>query len=126
MKAVVRRTIWPFVEIRDRNHKGEYAKPRPKHPFALNTNISSTPELLPFAHYTLALFLILTLSSHVQIALRFATQGTLPVVWWSAAKLVEERKCSHIGRVTLKTISTFSLAWQTLSVVLSAGFYPPA
>ena len=58
----------------------------------LQMNIRSAPELLPFAHYTLILFLILTVSSHVQIALRFATQGALPVVWWSVAELVERKR----------------------------------
>lgn len=92
----------------------------------LSVNVRSAPELLPFAHYTLVLFLILTVSSHVQIALRFATQGALPVVWWSAAELIEKRSLFRNGKLSLNTLLALSLAWQTISIVLYAGFYPPA
>ncbi|PWN37208.1 uncharacterized protein FA14DRAFT_187335 [Meira miltonrushii] len=130
IQSVIDRTLWPF-SVSEQNQGEESTRPNVKQSAAADTrrlsvNVRSAPQLLPFAHYTLALFLILIVSSHVQIALRFATQGALPVVWWSAAELVEKRSLLRHGKLSLNTLLTLSIAWQTISIVLYAGFYPPA
>lgn len=127
---VIRRTLLPF-KVTQKMFAKKPTEPNSEHSPTTDTrnltiSIRSAPQLLPYAHYTLILFLILIISSHVQIALRFATQGALPVVWWSAAELIEKRSIFIHGKFSMNALLIFSLAWQTISIVLYAGFYPPA
>lgn len=75
---------------------------------------------LAYIYYTAAVLALLLFVSHVQIALRFATPGGLPLLWWGAALLRDEHP--RMGRVFLGYLLWYSLA----ATVLYAGFYPPA
>ena len=75
---------------------------------------------LAHVYYTAAVLALLLFVSHVQIALRFATPGGLPLLWWGAALLCDEHP--RVGRVFLGYLLWYSLA----ATVLYAGFYPPA
>jgi phosphatidylinositol glycan class V len=77
-----------------------------------------SPVLLPYIHLHTLLTCILLFNSHVQICLRLV--ATNPVVFWWAATLVEADD-KH-GRWW----SRYCSVWAPLSVVLWAGFYPPA
>lgn len=70
---------------------------------------------------------ILLFSSHTQIALR--TMGGNPLFWWGLAQQVwnfaDEGavvKATRVGRVWIG----YALTWTMVSLVLWAGFYPPA
>lgn len=75
---------------------------------------------LAYVYYTMAVLALLLFVSHVQIALRFATPGGLPLLWWGAALLLDEHP--RAGRVFLGYLLWYSVA----AIVLYAGFYPPA
>ena len=71
--------------------------------------------LLPFVVHTFVLLMLLLLVSHVQIALRFATPGGLPFLWWTYGS-------ARRPEVVLYALIAFNAA----ASVLYAGFYPPA
>ena len=73
-------------------------------------------DVYVYACHTLVLVCILLLASHVQIALRMATPGGMPLVWWACAALYER----HRG------VLVYLLCYSTAAIVLYAGFYPPA
>lgn len=86
-----------------------------------------TESLLPHVHYTTAVLLLLVVSSHVQILLRFASPGSLPVVWWAIAW----NACDNNAQLQSRSrhvyiIISCLLLWNIVSIVLYAGFYPPA
>jgi phosphatidylinositol glycan class V len=86
--------------------------------------------MIAHTHFTLITLLILVLNSHVQIALRFASPGGLPAVWWGASRLASEhgkQKNSWLGGMKwMDVLVTYLVLWNLSSAVLSAGFYPPA
>lgn len=75
---------------------------------------------LAHVYYTAIVLVLLLFVSHVQIALRFATPGGLPALWWGAAVLVREHP--RVGRV----LQGYLLWYSLVAAVLYAGFYPPA
>lgn len=70
-----------------------------------------------YIYHTLLLALLLLLASHVQIALRMATPGGMPLVWWA---------CAHLGGTQTRGVLTYLLCYSAAACVLYAGFYPPA
>lgn len=82
--------------------------------------LQSMPLLTPFVVHSAVMGMVLLLASHVQIALRFASPGGLPFVWWSAAAL------AHSSPATRRMLTTYLASQYVVSIVLYAGFYPPA
>lgn len=90
---------------------------------ASGLSLSTCPTATPYVMHALALGLILTLASHVQIALRLATPGGMPAVWWGAAHLVLYSRRSRWNR---KVVVGYLSVQVCVGIVLYAGFYPPA
>lgn len=85
-------------------------------------SLDLAPDAVPYVLHGLVVGGILLFMSHVQIALRFASPGGLPMVWWGSAHAV-----LHSKRPWLRQLVISYLALQfCASVVLYAGFYPPA
>ncbi|KAF6767042.1 GPI mannosyltransferase 2 [Kalmanozyma brasiliensis GHG001] len=82
---------------------------------------SSAPRATPYILHALALGVMLLIASHVQIALRLATPGGMPAVWWGAAHAV--LSCPRWVR---RLIVGYLAMQMCVGVVLYAGFYPPA
>lgn len=83
--------------------------------------------LLPHVHYTLVTLLLLLVNSHVQIVLRFASPGSLPAVWWGASHLIlQHYDAKQPPPRAASFILPYLVLWNMTSVVLYAGFYPPA
>ncbi|KAK0520514.1 ER membrane glycoprotein subunit of the GPI transamidase complex-like protein [Tilletia horrida] len=88
-------------------------------------HFTAAPTVLPhIVHNALTLALLLFVS-HVQIALRFASPGAMPVVWWGAAAWVLQGR-SQSGGARLQVVVAALLMWNVLSLCLYSGFYPPA
>ena len=92
-----------------------------------------TPTVLPHVLYLWLNGLLLLFTSHVQIALRFASPGGMPALWWTAAALVCSSPSDKGGEQTSKKLAKGStlligylVLWNFASLVLYAGFYPPA
>jgi len=89
-----------------------------------STTIRSRPALrceLVYVYHTAVVLCILLFASHVQIALRMATPGGMPMVWWAAAML-----CERGGPAWTKGVVLYLLCYSGVACVLYAGFYPPA
>ncbi|TKY88206.1 hypothetical protein EX895_002916 [Sporisorium graminicola] len=82
--------------------------------------LATTPKATPYIVHGVALGCILLFASHVQIALRLATPGGMPMVWWGAAHAV-----GHSARVRRWVLAYLAVQY-CASIVLYAGFYPPA
>jgi phosphatidylinositol glycan class V len=78
----------------------------------------ANPNVLPYVHLHTVLTLILLFNSHVQICLRLVATG--PVAFWWAATLLESDS-KHA-----KWWLQYCAIWAPFSVVLWAGFFPPA
>lgn len=95
-----------------------------------SANVKTAPSLIAHAHFTLLTTLLLLVNSHVQIALRFATPGGLPAIWWAASEVVmnstERSGVGKEGARTAKWLITYLAVWNVVSIILYAGFYPPA
>ena len=78
----------------------------------------ANPALLPYLHLHTLMTCILLFNSHVQICLRLVALD--PVVFWYAATLLETN--SRYGFWWIR----YCLIWSPVSVLLWAGFYPPA
>ncbi|KAE8225407.1 hypothetical protein CF319_g1854 [Tilletia indica] len=98
-------------------------------------HFSSSPTLLPHVIHNIITVGLLLFVSHVQIALRFATPGGMPIFWWGLAGWVlkgnrsDSDPSSSSGRVSnsrLRTVLGFLVMWNVLSLALYSGFYPPA
>ncbi|KAJ9475495.1 GPI mannosyltransferase 2 [Pseudozyma hubeiensis] len=85
-------------------------------------SLSICPTATPYVMHALALGLILTFASHVQIALRLATPGGMPAVWWGAAHLV----LYSGARWSRKVVVGYLSVQVCVGIVLYGGFYPPA
>ena len=84
---------------------------------------------IAFAHYTLATLATLALASHVQIALRFASPGGMPAVWWGAGSLVLGSDRMRLGKSNIAlgdVVIAYLTLWNAASIILYSGFYPPA
>ncbi|KDN49607.1 glycosyltransferase family 76 protein [Tilletiaria anomala UBC 951] len=125
--------------------------------FALDAITS--PSALPHVIYLWANGVLLLFASHVQIALRFASPGGLPVLWWSAADIFLLEDTSPPTTASSPTSSpsseasvsasptsrqgdkgrlhaqlsrkgswlmSYLVGWNIVSLILYAGFYPPA
>jgi Gpi18-like mannosyltransferase len=84
---------------------------------------------LPLMHHTLISTGLLLFVAHTQIALRLC--AAMPAVWWAFASwLVEPARTQPSDKTSLDKRSSYLLAWLVLwnvaSLVLGAGFYPPA
>ena len=88
---------------------------------AVGLTLGSTPQAVPYVVHGVVLGALLLFASHVQIALRFATPGGMPMVWWGAAHAVLYAK-PWLRRSIVAWLSLQSCA----ALVLYAGFYPPA
>jgi hypothetical protein len=121
-------TSGPNVDLKDdRTSLGRTVN---RHKIVSHANLT---QLLPHAHYTLAISTMLILSSHVQIALRLATAGAIPAVWWilsdyfletdSLSSRKSPGSCGHRRRASLVLALVSS---NVASVILYAGQYPPA
>ncbi|PWY99352.1 mannosyltransferase [Testicularia cyperi] len=84
-------------------------------------SVTETPAFVPYIMLGTAVVSLLVFASHVQIALRFASPGGFPLVWWGAAWVVLDK--DDAKRHT--TISYLCIQ-MLVSIVLYAGFYPPA
>ncbi|UZJ51144.1 hypothetical protein CBS101457_000464 [Exobasidium rhododendri] len=86
--------------------------------------------LVAHAHFAFITFLVLVFTSHVQIALRFASPGGLPALWWGASHLVFRMQRKNIawlgGASCTCVLVTYLVVWNLSSTILYAGFYPPA
>ncbi|CED83330.1 Predicted Dolichyl-phosphate-mannose-protein mannosyltransferase [Phaffia rhodozyma] len=105
---------------------------------ALNRPSSIIQErwIMPYVIHSIVWSAILFFTSHVQIILRLAQ--TNPVVWWGAAALVSGRQRSIGRRDRNQDGKDFEMGmggrvylgwlvfWIPVSIVLWAGFYPPA
>lgn len=69
----------------------------------------------PYAIHLAFLTLLLLFWSHVQIALRFATPGGMPLLWWGLAQWRHAEQALY-GLVLYNAVAS----------LLYAGFYPPA
>ena len=84
---------------------------------------------LPLMHHTLISTALLLFVAHTQIALRFC--AAMPAVWWAFASWFVEPAGTQAGDTSnLDKRSSYLLSWLVLwnvaSLVLGAGFYPPA
>lgn len=81
--------------------------------------LSGTPQATPYVIHAIILGNLLLFASHVQIALRLATPGGIPAVWWGAAHLVLHSRWRGlvVGWLAIQLC---------VGVELYAGFYPPA
>ncbi|ETS65225.1 hypothetical protein PaG_00294 [Moesziomyces aphidis] len=87
----------------------------------LGFTLSSVPRAVPYVVHGLVLAVVLLFASHVQIALRLATPGGMPMVWWGLAHAV------LYAPPWLRPLVLSYLGIQMcVSCVLYAGFYPPA
>lgn len=85
------------------------------------TTLSSSPGMTPYVIHAVVLGTMLLVASHVQIALRLATPGGMPAVWWGAAHAVLS------GPRWARRLIVGYLAMQIcVGLDLYAGFYPPA
>lgn len=84
--------------------------------------LRSAPKAVPYVVHALVLGLILLFASHVQIALRLATPGGMPAVWWGAAHLTLYSRGLWVRRL----IVGYLAMQYCVAIVLYAGFYPPA
>lgn len=93
------------------------------------------PRIAIHVHIQLAITLILLFFSHVQIFLRQAS--TLPAFWWGLADGIHRHWHASSAGPKSSSSSTppstywawwfpWIVAWTPISVVLWAGFYPPA
>ena len=89
---------------------------------------NSLNELAPHAHFALLTLLMLVCHSHIQIALRFASPGGLPAVWWGASQVLLhcKKKRGWQDRTWSDLLLAYLVMWNVASVALYAGFYPPA
>lgn len=108
---------------------GSSPQPLPRSGVAIS--FANTPHLVPHLLFTWITALLLVFASHVQIALRFASPGGLPAVWWAAASVVRRTeqvephkrlKITRLGSV----LCAYLVIWNITSLVLYGGFYPPA
>lgn len=88
---------------------------------------SPDPKLVPYHLHHLGMTFLLMFASHSQIALRVCASD--PVVWWGITESAFDWRTKHsahglttCGRVWV----AWSLVWGLVSIVLWAGFYPPA
>lgn len=81
--------------------------------------LEHTPGLTPYIVHSAALGAVLLVASHVQIALRFASPGGLPCVWWSAAALAHTPAARRV-------LTAYLALQYAAATALYAGFYPPA
>ncbi|CDS01042.1 related to GPI18-mannosyltransferase [Sporisorium scitamineum] len=82
--------------------------------------LQATPKAIPYILHGVLLGLLLLLASHVQIALRLATPGGLPMVWWGTAQAV------LLSRLMRMVVVGYLAVQYCMAIVLYAGFYPPA
>ncbi|GAA99627.1 glycosyltransferase family 76 protein [Mixia osmundae IAM 14324] len=82
--------------------------------------------LAPFVHLHTAQWLLLLFSSHVQIALRLVATG--PVTFLFAAELLlsDWKSSARAGYCWGELWVGYCLIWGVVSLLLWAGFYPPA
>lgn len=88
---------------------------------------SSERILLPIHLHHIGMTALLVFSSHTQIALRLVSSD--PVLWWNVADMSFDWSGSvGSGRMTRagKWWAWWSVLWGAASLVLWAGFYPPA
>ncbi|SJX65610.1 related to GPI18-mannosyltransferase [Sporisorium reilianum f. sp. reilianum] len=74
---------------------------------------------VPYVIHAAVLGGVLLFASHVQIALRLATPGGMPAVWWGAAQ-------ATLGLRWRGAVLAYVAVQYCVAVVLYAGFYPPA
>lgn len=123
-RAALRLTLRPWRALAaPRTQK--WAQPKEDSETSEGVSVKATPSLLPHAHFTLLTTALLIVSSHVQIALRFASPGGLPAVWWAAADVLLSTK-GHGGERAKRWLIGYLVIWNVVSLVLYAGFYPPA
>lgn len=84
--------------------------------------LASCQSATPYVVHSVALGLMLLFASHVQIALRLATPGGIPALWWGAALAVLYSARPWMRRAV---VSYFAIQC-CVATVLYAGFYPPA
>lgn len=86
------------------------------------------PWALPYVVHMAVLCTLLFVASHVQIALRFATPGGMPALWWALAAAVGGRGGDTFPalRVPLRAVVGYLAVYAVIAGVLYAGFYPPA
>jgi phosphatidylinositol glycan class V len=86
--------------------------------------------MMAHSHFAAVTLLLLVFNSHVQIALRFASPGGIPAIWWGASHLLlhyKNKRLSWLFNVYLAdAIVAYLVTWNVISVILYAGFYPPA
>ncbi|WFD36759.1 ER membrane glycoprotein subunit of the GPI transamidase complex-like protein [Malassezia cuniculi] len=83
------------------------------------------PWPLPYMVHMAVLCAMLLVASHVQIALRFATPGGMPALWWTLAAAVSAGPLK-VRRVPLRIVAGYLVCYSMVAGVLYAGFYPPA
>ena len=83
------------------------------------------PWPLPYMVHWAALCVLLLLASHVQIALRFATPGGMPALWWALAAAVAGGPVPA-RRIPLTAATGYLVCYAAVAGVLYASFYPPA
>jgi phosphatidylinositol glycan class V len=81
------------------------------------------PDVIPFFLIHIITTTILLFASHTQIALRVSIGN--PVLFWVVAALLAEGEKTRLGRWARYGI-VWTCVWGALSLVLWAGFYPPA
>lgn len=82
------------------------------------------PAALPFLILMWATGCLLLFDAHVQIALRFASPAMI-AIWWTAALVLSN--ASRTGQsCEAKILMGYLVCWNFASLVLYAGFYPPA
>lgn len=84
--------------------------------------LATTPRAVPYIVHGGVLGAMLLFASHVQIALRLATPGGMPMLWWGAAHAVLYCKRSWLSRALVG----YLCVQYCVGIVLYAGFYPPA
>lgn len=85
-------------------------------------SLDAVPMAVPYVVHGLVLAVVLLFASHVQIALRLATPGGMPVVWWGLAHAVLHARTPWLRPLVLSYLGI----QMCISCVLYAGFYPPA
>jgi phosphatidylinositol glycan class V len=108
----------------------DFAKPSPSGSQKEGSPLKTVRnDLVGYLGLHIALAYILITSSHTQIALR--TMGSNPMFWWGLTQQAHEFR--HGSKESVVKIRRFGrmwlvwvLVWTVWSLILWAGFYPPA
>lgn len=106
-----------------------FGRARPTSPIRYPLDSMAHPATVPFLLLLWATGWLLLLDAHVQIALRFASPVMMGLWWTLAAFLIHalaSPQATSWDKWEAKILIAYLVVWNLTSLVLYAGFYPPA